>query len=123
MRPPPPTVSNRSGCLRESALGQFGPVVRVLAEVDPRIPVGEILGENTADAVLGLLNGACVTQAPFDYTMVNATLDTSQTVVFHDTDLDGDGQMFQDASANGNFVVQKDAQGNSIDMPYTLNIV
>lgn len=64
------------------------------------IPVGEILGENISASVLGLLNGACATQVPFDFTMVNATLDTNSTVVFHDTDDNGIGQMFEDKDEN-----------------------
>lgn len=63
--------------------------------------VGQILGENMSNSVLGLLNNPCITQVPVQFTLMNATLDTSETVVFHDTDLDGIGEMFEDDDENG----------------------
>ncbi len=62
--------------------------------------VGEIVGEDTIDSTLGLLNNPCLTGVPLLFEMMNATLDMGVTVVFHDTDDDGVGEMFEDADEN-----------------------
>ena len=64
------------------------------------IAVGEIVGEDAIDSMLGLLNNPCLTSVPLMFEMMNATLDMSVTVVFHDTDEDGVGEMFEDADEN-----------------------
>ena len=64
------------------------------------IPVGTEIGGLTSTAVLGLINGACDNVLPVEFTMLNASLDTTDTVPYDDEnenfhndtfdDLDGD---------------------------------
>jgi hypothetical protein len=56
------------------------------------IPLGAITGKLDANATLGLINGPCNSALPVSVDLMNATTDTSATVIFDD--------QFQDADAN-----------------------
>jgi hypothetical protein len=56
------------------------------------IPLGAITGKLDANATLGLINGPCNSALPVSVDLMNATTDTSSTVIFDD--------QFQDADAN-----------------------
>lgn len=68
---------------------------------DDALPDGAVVGQMLSHAVLGLLNGQCATPLDLPFTLLDATTDQSQTVVFHDTDADGTGQQFEDDDADG----------------------
>jgi hypothetical protein len=65
------------------------------------MPLGSLIGELDSQSVLGLLNGACQTALPLHFELMNATVDMSETVVFHDTDADQVGEMFEDDDEDG----------------------
>jgi hypothetical protein len=56
------------------------------------LPLGAIVGKLDANATLGLINGPCNSALPVSVDLMNATTDTSATVIFDD--------QFQDADAN-----------------------
>ena len=56
------------------------------------IPLGAIVGQLSANATLGLINGPCNSALPVGVELMNATTNTSATVTFDD--------QFQDADAN-----------------------
>lgn len=53
-----------------------------------KVPVGAPVGKVTAEATLGLVNGACDQDLPVEFDMYNASLDPKDTVAFYD-DTDG----------------------------------
>jgi len=88
------------------------------------IPIGEPVGELHALATLGLINGACNTILPVDFSMQNAALPGAETVSFNDLekeeskqgeDLNDDGEI-SDTSSEGfgtrDFAEDKD--GNTL---------
>lgn len=68
---------------------------------DQVIADGTVVGNVLSHPTLGLLNGPCNTPLELPFTLLDATTDQSQTVVFHDTDGDGVGQQFQDDNHDG----------------------
>lgn len=54
------------------------------------IPIGMQTGVLDAESVLGLANGACNTQLPVQFDMLNASINTTDTVPFADTEFDLD---------------------------------
>lgn len=50
------------------------------------IPIGAIVGKLTTTATLGLINGPCANELPIVFTMLNASIDITDTVKFDDTD-------------------------------------
>ncbi len=67
------------------------------------IPVGAPVGTLKAASVLGLVNGACNTQLPVTFDMVNGSLDNTDTVSFNDLD-NNNTPDFADSDANGLFL-------------------
>lgn len=67
------------------------------------IPIGDKVGELRADSVLGLANGACNTQLPVVFEMLNAGIDTTDTVPFTDEDENNTNDFADDADGNGIF--------------------
>ena len=52
------------------------------------IPIGAVIGELTATATLGLINNACSGPLPVKFTMLNASIDPTDTVIYLDTQED-----------------------------------
>ena len=52
------------------------------------IPIGAVVGELIATATLGLINSACFNELPVGFTMLNASIDPSDTVIYLDTEED-----------------------------------
>jgi len=52
------------------------------------VPIGAVVGDLTATATLGLINGACFNVLPVRFIMLNASIDPSDTVVYVDTEED-----------------------------------
>jgi hypothetical protein len=65
------------------------------------IPIGAIVGDLTARATLGIINGACNNDLPVRFVMVNSSLDTSNTVSFKDLDDNDDEDFVEDKDGNG----------------------
>lgn len=59
------------------------------------IPVGSVVGELTAQATLGLINGACNTVLTVEFTFLNSSIDIDDTVSFEDTDPETDVEGYQ----------------------------
>jgi hypothetical protein len=55
-----------------------------------KIQQGAIVGELRADATLGLINGACNTALPVEFTFRNASIDIEDTIPFPDDEEDDD---------------------------------
>ena len=55
------------------------------------IPIGAVVGELLATVTLGLINGACFNPLPVGFLMLNASIDTSDTVPYLDTEEDDPG--------------------------------
>lgn len=72
-----------------------------LACGDDALPNGAVVGDMRSQAVLGLLNGSCNSLLDLQFTLLDATTDQSQTVVFHDADSDGNGEQFEDDDGDG----------------------
>ncbi len=51
-----------------------------------KIPVGAVVGSLNAQATLGLINGACNTSLPVDFTFLNASINRKHKVSFDDLD-------------------------------------
>jgi hypothetical protein len=60
---------------------------------DAEVPNGAIVGELTANATLGLINGPCNAALPVTFEMIEATTNPSLTVTYE--------EQFQDADGNG----------------------
>jgi len=54
------------------------------------IPIGEPVGSLSAQATLGLINAACNTPIPVDFTFLNASLNREETVSFDDEEKEAD---------------------------------
>src|SRR3990172_7211915 len=52
------------------------------------IPIGAVVGELIATATLGLINSACFNELPVGFTMLNASIDPSDTVIYLDSEED-----------------------------------
>ncbi len=68
---------------------------------DQALPDGAVVGSMLSHATLGLLNGQCSAVLDIPFTLLDATTDQSQTVVFHDTDGNGTGEQFEDDDGDG----------------------
>ncbi len=79
------------------------PVGVTAACADTPIPDGAVTGVVDSQTTVGLLNGNCTNGLTPQWTMMDATTDTSETVTFHDDPLDaGDvGEQFEDSDGNG----------------------
>jgi len=51
-----------------------------------KVPVGGVVGSLNAQATLGLINGACNTSLPVDFTFLNASINREHRVSFNDLD-------------------------------------
>jgi len=65
------------------------------------IPIGAIVGQLTALATLGLINGQCDSELTVVFPMLNSSLDITDTVAFDDSDDNGKGDVFEDKDGNG----------------------
>jgi hypothetical protein len=72
-------------------------------EITPgdEIPMGTIVGQLTALATLGLLNAQCDNQLTVIFTMLNASVDITDTVAFADADDNGTRDVFEDKDGSG----------------------
>ena len=66
-----------------------------------KIPVGADVGVLTAQATLGLINGACNSVVPVEFEMKNASLDRNDTVSFKDKDDNHTADYADDKDNNG----------------------
>ena len=67
------------------------------------IPIGMQTGVLDAQSVLGLANGACGTQLPVQFDMLNASINTNDTVPFTDEDDNNTNDFADDSDGNGIF--------------------
>ena len=70
------------------------------------ISIGAVVGDVTAQATLGLINGPCSNVLPVDFIMLNSSIDPSDTVSYLDTDALGEegyneGDVFEDKDGTG----------------------
>lgn len=91
----------------------FGGVVAFVPEdwgivKGDEIPVGTLVGQLTALATLGLINGPCNTQLQVRFDFMNASLDRSDTVIFDDSDKD---DVFAEGYGTDDFAEDKDGDG------------
>ena len=77
------------------------------------IPIGAVVGQLNTTATLGLINGPCANELPVSFTMLNASIDITDTVEFDDTDPVA-GEPGYDPSNPGNDIEQF-AEDNSGD--------
>ena len=98
---------------------QFGGLVSFIPgewEITPGedIPIGAIVGDLTADATLGLINGACNNVIAVEFVMLNASIDPTDTVPFEDTNPEADEEGY-DPDDPGNdvedFAEDRDGSG------------
>ena len=70
---------------------------------DQSIPDGAYVGHLSSTTELGLLNGPCNTNTPVNFDMMDATTNTSTTVIFGDdpNDADTQGEQFEDDNSDG----------------------
>lgn len=68
-----------------------------------KIPIGMQTGQLDAQSVLGLANGACGTQLPVRFDMLNASINTNDTVPFDDEDENNTNDFADDHDGNGIF--------------------
>jgi hypothetical protein len=68
-----------------------------------KIPIGMQTGVLDAQSVLGLANGACGTQLPVQFDMLNASIKTNDTVPFTDEDENNTNDFADDDDGNGIF--------------------
>ncbi len=64
------------------------------------LPIGTTVGTLTSQATLGLINGACNSPVPVEFTFLNSSLDTSDTVAYLDEDKNNTGDVFEDKDGN-----------------------
>ena len=74
------------------------------------IPIGAVVGELSATATLGLINGACSNSLPVNFIMLNASIDPTDTVIYLDTD-PIPTRLAEDVSAQDSELVVEDATG------------
>ncbi|UCH87567.1 MAG: thrombospondin type 3 repeat-containing protein, partial [Dehalococcoidia bacterium] len=60
------------------------------------IPIGAYVADLDTVSTLGLLNNVCITALPVSFEMLNASVDTSDTVSFEDSLVDMDGNTLPD---------------------------
>jgi hypothetical protein len=62
-------------------------------QVTAGVPLGAMAGQLDAQSTLGLLNNVCITNLPVHFDLMNASIDTTDTISFDDgfADLDGNG--------------------------------
>lgn len=77
------------------------PAAASAACADDAVPDGTMVGKVESDTVLGLLNSACSNQLDLTFNLMDATTDMSTQVVYHDTDDNDAGEMYEDDDANG----------------------
>lgn len=65
------------------------------------IPIGAVVGELTALATLGIIGAQCDNQLVVEFTMLNASIDITDTVPFEDADDNGTGDVFEDKDESG----------------------
>ena len=65
------------------------------------IPIGAAVGELTAEATLGIVNSACNTTLPVEFTMLNSSIDPTDTVDFLDSDDNGTEDFADDKDNSG----------------------
>ncbi len=65
------------------------------------IPIGTEVGRLTSTATLGLINAPCNNPLPVEFTMLNASIDTEDTVTFDDLNGNNHDDVFDDR--NGDF--------------------
>ncbi len=65
------------------------------------IPIGAVVGELLANATLGIINAACFNALPVGFTMLNASIDPSDTVDYLDTDENNTEDYFEDKDKSG----------------------
>jgi hypothetical protein len=70
------------------------------------VPIGTVVGQVYADTHLGLANAACASPVPALFTMVNSSIDISDTVSYLDSDAQGETgwgieDVFEDKDGSG----------------------
>lgn len=65
------------------------------------IPIGAVVGDLTAQATLGLINAPCANPLPVGFTMLNASTDPSDTVIYLDDDDNGTEDYAEDRDSSG----------------------
>ena len=65
------------------------------------VPIGTVVGQLTALATLGLINGACDNALPVEFIMLNASIDPSDTVSYVDSDENDIDDVFEDKDDSG----------------------
>jgi hypothetical protein len=68
-----------------------------------KLEIGADVGHLESKAVLGLINGACLSELPVVFDFKNASLDTSDTVSFQDEDDNGTADFAEDKDENDLF--------------------
>ncbi len=84
----------------------FGALVSFIPlewEITPgeEIPIGAVVGELTALATLGIIGAQCDNQLVVKFTMLNASIDITDTVPFEDSDDNGTQDAFEDKDNSG----------------------
>ena len=64
------------------------------------IPIGTIVGELSSTATLGLINSACNTALPVEFTFFNSSLDVNDTISFYDEDDNQTPDFYEDKDKN-----------------------
>ncbi len=85
---------------------QFGGLINFIPaewEITPgdEIPIGTVVGHLTALATLGIIGAQCDNQLVVEFTMLNASIDITDTVPFDDADDNGTGDVFEDKDESG----------------------
>ena len=65
------------------------------------IPIGAVVASLRAQATLGLINAPCNSVLPVEFTMLNASIDPSDTVIYLDDDENGDPDYWEDKDQSG----------------------
>lgn len=65
------------------------------------IPIGAVIGQLTSQATLGLINAPCSNELPVAFTMLNASLDNTDTIDFEDTDDNNTEDFAEDKNGDG----------------------
>ena len=65
------------------------------------VPIGAVIGTLTSQATLGLINGACNSGLTVEFTFLNSSVDTSDTVDFLDSDDNGTEDFIEDKDNSG----------------------
>lgn len=77
------------------------PASATTACADDPIPDGTLVGVVESDVVLGLLNSACSNSLALTFDLMDATTDMTTQVVYHDTDDNDIGEMYEDDNSDG----------------------